>query len=110
MCKHELITLQNLERAVDKNKIQILSIAIDSNLQEILELTENYNLNLKILLDNDDKAKSYYQVNEVPATILLDKNAKEIKFKEPESGKAVKRTKGPQGWDRPDVINYFKEF
>ena len=108
MCKHELITLQNLERATNKKDFQIISVAIDSSMQDILELTENYHLTLKILLDSNDKAKEFYKVTDVPMSMLLNKEGKPVRFKEPDSNKLVKKTKGPQSWDRPEVINYFK--
>jgi peroxiredoxin len=108
MCKQELITLQNLERAAARRDFRIVTVAIDSPEQGVIELTENYNLKLPILLDLSDKAKNHYKVSEVPMTMLLNESGEIIKFIEPDSGNLVTRTKGPQSWDRPDVIKYFK--
>ncbi len=110
MCKHELIALQNLERTVDRKKIQFISVAIDSPISDVIELIQNYNLKLKIVIDDEDVAKDFYRIGEIPQSILIDRSGKLIKILEPETGKMVSRTKGPQEWDRSEAIRkFFKE-
>lgn len=107
-CKHELLMLQNLERMTDRKNLRILTVAIESVEADVREIRENYNIHLDIFMDRNEAAKNYFQIPEVPLTILIDKNGRKVKFSEPDSGKTVLRTKGPQSWDRPEVVKYFK--
>lgn len=109
-CEHELITLENLNRSLSLSHIQIISVAIDSTEENTGKMIERHGLTFVTMLDRSDFAKNFYQINDVPQTFLLNRDGKLIPFIEPASGQAVYRTIGPQAWDRPAVVQFFRNF
>ena len=108
-CEHELITLRNLNNQIQDNRFKIVSVALDSKIDDVKKVKNRHGLNFEMLTDSENKLKRLYKVKNVPQTLLLSSNLKPMKFTEPETQKTVSITNGPQSWDRMDTARYFKD-
>lgn len=106
-CVYELATLENLKNAVPRNKIEILAIAIDDKVQAVRNLQKKNSFSFPLLCDESGKVKAAYGVSSLPETFLIGPHGEYLQFPEPESGKFVTKTAGPQRWDDRSVIEYF---
>lgn len=77
-CKKEHPALQQLKKDLSDYKIQIITISIDSprSLAKVKKYVKSNNYDFTYLLDPSGDASRELLVNEVPYTLLADKNGK----------------------------------
>lgn len=106
-CVYELGTLENLYSFMRGKDFEILAIAIDDKWPAIQKLQDEKRFSIPLLFDETGKIREAYRVRGIPQTFIINKNGEMIEFLEPETGKLVTRTSGPQRWDQESVASYF---
>jgi thiol-disulfide isomerase/thioredoxin len=79
-CKKEMPALQALKDKYPDKKIEIISISKDSprSLAKVRSFVKSNNYNFVFLVDPDGTVSSDLLVNDIPFTMLLDKQGKVI--------------------------------
>jgi peroxiredoxin len=103
-CVHELTTLENLYRFLNKEKFTILAVAIDDTKEAVAAIQAKYNFSFSLLLDESNTARNSYKVRSLPQSFLVNKDGSLISFIEPETGNLVSHTSGPQSWDKKRIF------
>lgn len=106
-CEHELRMLENFKKHIRPGNLQIISIAIDSTLEDVRRIMNKNSLSGDFYIDSEQTTKDYFEITGIPQTIMLNHKGERIRFLAPETGLSSFSANGPQTWDRPDVIEYF---
>ena len=98
-CINELPSLVRLQAALPQDRITVLPIDLEKHdSQKVVEFLERTKIEgLAIYIDRDFSAMRGFAANELPLTILIDAQ-----------GKEVARAAGEQKWDHADSVAYLK--
>jgi thiol-disulfide isomerase/thioredoxin len=98
-CINELPSLVRLQAALPQDRITVLPIDLEKHeSQKVVEFLERTKIEgLPIYIDRDFSAMRGFAANELPLTILIDAQ-----------GKEVARAAGEQKWDHADSVAYLK--
>jgi len=98
-CINELPSLVRLQAALPQDRITVLPIDLEKHeVQKVVEFLERTKIEgLPIYIDRDFSAMRGFAANELPLTILIDAE-----------GKEVARAAGEQKWDHADSVAYLK--
>ncbi len=75
-CRLEMPHLSRLYSKYRGSGFQLLGVNIDDNLQPVKALVSKMDLKFPILLDTDKKVVGAYDLNAMPATVLIDKDGR----------------------------------
>lgn len=101
-CGQEMESLQNLHRNLGAKGLQIVSIAVDSDLREVRAFQQSRRIDFPVLMDSEGKAKALYDVRGVPHTFLLDRDGKQQPLGDPlDPSLKLPSIIGPRDWDDP---------
>ena len=98
-CINELPSLVRLQAELPQDKITVLPLDLEKHdAQKVKEFLERTKIEgLPIYIDRDFSAMRGFAANELPLTILIDAE-----------GKEVARAAGEQRWDHADSVAYLK--
>ena len=98
-CINELPSLIRLQAELPQDKITVLPVDLEKHdAQKVVEFLERTKIEgLPIYIDRDFSAMRGFHANELPLTILIDAD-----------GKEVARAAGEQKWDHADSVAYLK--
>lgn len=98
-CINELPSLVRLQAELPQDKITVLPLDLERHdAQKVREFLERTKIEgLPIYIDRDFSAMRGFAANELPLTILIDADGKEIA-----------RAAGEQKWDHADSVAYLK--
>jgi thiol-disulfide isomerase/thioredoxin len=98
-CINELPSLVRLQGQLPQDKITVLPLDLEKHdAQKVVEFLERTKIEgLPIYIDRDFSAMRGFAANELPLTILIDAE-----------GKEVARAAGEQKWDHADSVAYLK--
>ena len=98
-CINELPSLIRLQAELPQDKITVLPLDLEKHdAQKVAEFLERTKIaGLPIYIDRDFSAMRGFAANELPLTILIDAE-----------GKEVARAAGEQKWDHADSVAYLK--
>jgi thiol-disulfide isomerase/thioredoxin len=98
-CINELPSLVRLQAELPQDKITVLPLDLEKHdAQKVVEFLERTRIQgLPIYIDRDFSAMRGFAANELPLTILIDAQ-----------GKEVARAAGEQKWDHADSVAYLK--
>lgn len=78
-CKAELPDLENLSKTYSSKGLVIVGVSVDKGdnlLTDVSSFTSQNGLTYQIVIDNDDVANAYGNINALPTSFLVDKNGK----------------------------------
>lgn len=93
-CREEMPSLDRLQQALGSDKFEVVALSLDRKGAEASQkfLDETKSTNLKLYVDSSAKQGTVLAIPGLPATILIDKEGREI-------GRLV----GPAEWDSDDA-------
>src|SRR5262249_19358569 len=71
-CVQEIPDLEVLSRKFQDRKLHVITVSVDSNLNDLRTFYKENNLTLPVHLDNDHQISSMYGVYKFPETFLID--------------------------------------
>jgi thiol-disulfide isomerase/thioredoxin len=98
-CINELPSLVRLQAALPRDRITVLPIDLEKHdAQKVVEFLARTKIEgLPIYIDREFAAMRGFAANELPLTILIDAQ-----------GREVARAAGEQKWDHPESVAYLK--
>ena len=84
-----LILIINITSYKDKG-VQVLAVNVSESELAVNKFAERHNLDFPIVIDKDGQVQTAYGIDPLPATFLIDKNGKVVKY----SYRSVNRRNG----------------
>ena len=72
-CLVEMPSMEKLFQKFNEKDFVILAVDIQEDLEQVIKFKEKFKLSFPILLDTEGVVASYYGVNALPATYLIDR-------------------------------------
>ncbi|MDN3016658.1 thiol-disulfide oxidoreductase ResA [Paenibacillus sp. BSR1-1] len=79
-CKKEMPYINNQYQQFKDKGVQVLSVDIQESELAVNQFAEHYKLDFPIMIDTDKEVMTAYGIDPLPATFLIDKNGKVIKY------------------------------
>jgi peroxiredoxin len=79
-CEEEMPYMNNQYHQFKDSGVQILAVNISESELAVNQFAARHNLDFPILIDKDDQVRTAYSVGTLPATYLIDKNGKVVKY------------------------------
>jgi peroxiredoxin len=94
-CKEEMPSMEALYQHCKERDFVLLAISIDYGGPEpVRKFIEKNRYHFPVLLDPAGKTLDLFEINKIPATLIIDKN-----------GKMIGRAIGPRNWSSPEVFS-----
>jgi peroxiredoxin len=94
-CKEEMPSIEALCHHYEKRDFVFLTISVDYGGPELVrKFIETHRYRFPVLLDPTGKTLELFEINKIPATLIIDKN-----------GKIIGRVLGPRNWSSPEVFS-----
>ncbi|WP_223591599.1 thiol-disulfide oxidoreductase ResA [Neobacillus bataviensis] len=90
-CKKEMPYINNQYQQFKDKGVQVLSVDIQESELAVNQFAEHYKLDFPIMIDTDKEVMTAYGIDPLPATFLIDKNGKVIKYNTGEMSEATVR-------------------
>ncbi len=97
-CVEELRAFELYYRSFREQGLSVIPIAIQDTREQIISLKSKYNITLPLYLDLDNSVSKAFDIQEVPATIVLGRDGKILKIKDPLYGNITEKIIGPRDW------------
>jgi hypothetical protein len=55
-------------------------------------------------MDSNGELKEFFQVREIPSTLVLDKKGHPVNFRDPQSGQTTAKIIGTRSWDSVETV------
>jgi len=92
-CKEEMPSMEALHQRYKERDFVFLTISVDyGGPERVRKFIEKHHYRFPVLLDPTGKTLDLFEVNKIPATLILDKK-----------GKMIGRVIGPRNWNSPEV-------
>ena len=102
-CLAELPSLEALRQDFDRERFEIISLAVNDRADNVSGVQRKYALSFPILLDLTEKVKQRYHVTGFPETFLLDARGRLVLVPDPRDQLPVVRIVGPRSWDSEET-------
>ncbi|WP_053367000.1 thiol-disulfide oxidoreductase ResA [Bacillus sp. FJAT-27245] len=79
-CEEEMPYINNQYKQFKDKGVQVLAVNISESNVAVSSFSEKYGLTFPILLDKDSQVMNTYGVGQLPATFLVDKEGKIVKY------------------------------
>ena len=94
-CREEMPSMDALYRRYKEKDFVFLAISVDDGSPEpTRKFIEKHRYCFPVLLDPAGKTLDLFEINEIPATLIIDKK-----------GRMIGRAIGPRNWSRPEVFS-----
>ena len=97
-CRREMPSMENLYKIIDKNKIDIAAVNIQEKKKTVSDFVSKNNYTFPVLVDEEGKAASIYQIRSIPTTFIIDKK-----------GYIRAMITGSIEWDEKEIISIFNK-
>ena len=98
-CGPEAESLTNLARGFENSDFAVVGVAIDDDPFELQKFVARNNAQFPVLIDTTGEFKTFFQVKEIPMTLILDRNGMPLHFKDPQSSQMTAQIIGARRWD-----------
>lgn len=98
-CGPEATTLSNLHKDFENSGFAVVGIAVDDDPFDLQKFVTQHNANFPIMIDTGDDFRQFFQVREIPMTLILDKTGKPFSFQDPDTGAVTSQIIGARRWD-----------
>jgi peroxiredoxin len=79
-CKKEMPYINNQYNQYKDNGVQVVSVDIQESELAVNQFAERLKLDFPIMIDKDKEVMNTYGIDLLPATFLIDKNGKVVKY------------------------------
>ncbi|PWW30408.1 peroxiredoxin [Cytobacillus oceanisediminis] len=79
-CEKEMPYMNNQYKQFKDQGVQVLAVNVGETDLAVNKFSDRYNLSFPIVTDKDGQVQSAYGINPLPATFLIDKEGKVIKY------------------------------
>ncbi len=79
-CKKEMPYINNQYQQFKEKGVQVLSVDIQESELAVNQFADRYKLDFPIMIDKDKEVMTAYGVDQLPATFLIDKSGKVVKY------------------------------
>ncbi|MDE3839450.1 thiol-disulfide oxidoreductase [Bacillus methanolicus] len=79
-CEKEMPYINNQYEKFKKQGVQVLAVNVGESDFAVKKFAEKYQLDFPIVIDESGDVQTAYRINPLPATFLIDKNGKVIKY------------------------------
>ena len=79
-CETEMPSINNQYQKFKDMGVQVLAVNISESNLAVEKFAERHKLDFPIVIDKDGQVQSAYGIDPLPATFLIDKNGKVIKY------------------------------
>jgi peroxiredoxin len=94
-CKEEMPSMEALYQHYKERDFVLLTISVDYGGPEpVKKFIEKHHYRFPVLLDPKGKTLDLFEINKIPATLIIDKK-----------GKMIGRVIGPRNWNSPEVFS-----
>lgn len=94
-CKEEMPSIETLYQRYKEREIVFLTISVDYEGPEpVRKFIEKHRYRFPVLLDPKGKTLDLFEINKIPATLIIDRK-----------GKMIGRVIGPRNWSSPEVYS-----
>ncbi|MGG3470833.1 thiol-disulfide oxidoreductase ResA [Neobacillus pocheonensis] len=90
-CKKEMPYINNQYQQFKDKGVQVLSVDIQESELAVNQFADRYKLDFPIMIDTDKEVMTAYGIDPLPATFLIDKNGKVIKYNTGEMSESTVR-------------------
>ena len=97
-CIYEMPELMRLQQQFDGKPFEILAINVGEKKYRVRKFIKTINLDLRVLLDTDNKAFEDWGVSSLPTSYLIDGNSK-VRY----------RIRGNPGWEDEDTVSVIEQ-
>ena len=95
-CRREMPSMEKLYSRIDRNKIDIAAVNIQEKKETVSDFVSQNNYTFPVLIDEEGKAASIYQIRSIPTTFIVDK-----------AGYIRAQFIGTREWNEKDIISIF---
>jgi peroxiredoxin len=79
-CQTEMPYINNQYHQYKDNGVQVLSVDINESNLAVNQFAERFGLDFPIMIDKDKQVMNAYNIDPLPATFLIDKTGKVVKY------------------------------
>lgn len=79
-CEKEMPYMNNQYKQFKDEGVQVLAVNVGETDLAVNKFSERYDLAFPIVIDKDSQVQSAYGINPLPATFLIDKDGKVVKY------------------------------
>ena len=72
--------INNQYHQFKESGVQVLAVNVGESNLAVKQFAKNHNLDFPIVIDKDGQVQSAYGIDPLPATFLIDKNGKVVKY------------------------------
>jgi thiol-disulfide isomerase/thioredoxin len=94
-CKEEMPSMETLYQRYKERDFILLTISLDyGSPEQVKKFIEKHGYHFPVLLDPKGKTLDLFEINKIPATLIINKH-----------GKLIGRAIGPRNWSSPEVFS-----
>ena len=97
-CRREMPSMEKLYNIIDKDKIDIAAVNIQEKKKTVSDFIAKNNYSFPVLVDEEGKAASIYQIRSIPTTFIIDKK-----------GYLRAMITGSIEWDEKEIVSIFNK-
>lgn len=79
-CATEMPYINNQYLQFQKKGVQVLAVNVGESTIAVSKFAESHHLDFPIVIDSDSQVQTAYGIDPLPATFLIDKNGKVVKY------------------------------
>lgn len=79
-CEEEFPYINNQYHQFKDQGVQVLAVNISESELAVNKFADRFNLDFPIVIDKDEQVRTAYKIDPLPATILIDKEGKVVKY------------------------------
>jgi peroxiredoxin len=103
-CSLESSSLRSLHASFKHTPFSIIGVAVDDDPFEMQKFVLKNSLPFPIFMDTGGELKEFFQVREIPSTLVLDKRGQPVNFRDPQSGETTAKIIGTRAWDSVETV------
>jgi peroxiredoxin len=106
----ELPALERLSQRLRSQGLQVVGVAVDDTVANVVEARDRYGLTFPLLIDTGATSKRAYQLKGFPESFLLDAEHRILLVQDPaQGGSLVAKIIGPREWAAPRTVALFEQ-
>jgi len=77
-CRREMPELNLFKDLRKSGQVQVLAVCVDNSPKKIKEFLKEMDVNFDVLIDSTEKVSEFYKISQMPTTILLDGEGRQV--------------------------------